>query len=99
MPTFGSISDLLSYLRDKLNRIVDIREILDENFMMRHTKSASIESFFDASGMHIRTKDDLLNVDMVFLDQYVAQNSDFERWSDMYSAAAKCWIDRQLSRQ
>lgn len=72
------------------------KELFNDEFVSQHTKFSNISDFLEPSGLDFGSQEAFRNVDIVKLDKYISENSDFSSWEDMKSCAAKVLLDKQL---
>lgn len=76
---------------------VPLKELFTDSFMARHTKFATLDDFFSASGFKVDTPEDFKAIPDDKMDEYVRSASNFENWEAMKSEAVKEWARRKLS--
>lgn len=73
--------------RAKGTHEVSLGELFHPGFMSRHTRHASIQELFDASGFKIETKDDLAAIPDADWDGHIRSSTNFRNWESMQKAA------------
>jgi len=71
-------------------------DIFDSSFMTTYTNCSDIDNFFNNGGFSINSKEDLENINETDLDKYVADNTSFKTWNEMYKTAATLYTKNQL---
>jgi hypothetical protein len=85
----------LQELQDKLDRLeqeheVPLSEVLNDDFISRHTPYVSVTALFEAGGF--RTGD----LQEEKMDAFIRTVSRFQSWQDLVNAAAKEWSAKKL---
>jgi hypothetical protein len=68
-----------------------IQELMTDGFIRDNTKFETLQAFLDASG--IKGQED---IGTKALDDFIATNTDFADWQEMFKAAGTDWMMRQL---
>lgn len=90
----GQIADNASRLHG--NHSVPLAELLTPKFMATHTKFATVNAMFAASGYEINSKEDLENIPEEAWDDFIRSASDFSNWRGMMDTAVKDWTTGKL---
>ena len=85
----------LRELQDKLDRLeqqheVPLSEVLNDDFVSRHTAYSSITELFAAGGFKTG------EVQEEKMDAFIRSVSKFQSWQDLVNAAAKEWSAKKL---
>lgn len=75
---------------------VPMNELLTPEFVSKHTKFASADEMFDASGFKVETQEDFAAIPDDKLDEFIRSISSFGNWSDMLREAGKVWAAKKL---
>jgi hypothetical protein len=98
----------LAELRSKLNDIagraqaldgqqnVPVGDLLNPEFMSRHTRFGSVDDMFAASGFRIESQEDLAAVPDEQWDEFIRSVSKFSDWQSMLGEAAREWAGKQM---
>ncbi len=75
---------------------VSFGELFHPEFMSRHSRHASIQELFDASGFKVERKDDLAAIPDADWDGHIRSSTDFPDWESMQKAAAAEWFKKKV---
>jgi hypothetical protein len=75
---------------------VPLDELLTSEFMVLNTDFESADSMLRASGLTIRTTDDLEGVPAEAWDSFIASHTRFGTWKDLLAAAGAAYVQRRL---
>lgn len=75
---------------------VSFGELFPSGFMRRHTRYASIQEMFDASGFKLETKADLAAIPDADWDRHIRSCTNFPNWEVMQKAAHAELIKRRV---
>jgi hypothetical protein len=75
---------------------VPIKELLTDAFMRMHTKYASVQELFDASGFVVNTPDDFKAIPDDAWDQFIRGCSNFSDWNEMLQKATAEYVKRKM---
>ncbi len=86
----------LERLEKNLERIdgeheVPMSELMTDSFIREQTNFNTLQAFLDASG--IKGQED---IGTEALDKFIAGNTRFENWEEMFKSAGTDWMIRQL---
>jgi hypothetical protein len=94
----------LDELRSKLNDLasktqtlagqhdVPLRDLLNPEFMVRHTRFGNINDMFAASGFNIESREDLAAVPDEQWDEFIRSVSTFSDWQSLLGEATRVWV-------
>lgn len=82
--------------RAKGTHEVSFGELFHPGFMSRHSRHASIQALFDASGFKIDTSEDLAAIPDEEWDAHIRASTDFSDWESMQKAAATEWLKKKV---
>lgn len=82
--------------RAKGTHEVSFGELFHPGFMSRHSRHASIQALFDASGFNIETNEDLAAIPDADWDRHIRSSTDFPDWESMQKAAAAEWFKKRV---
>lgn len=74
----------------------DISELLNVEFMSKHTEFGDWEEWLGSGGFTVKTQEDFDNLPENKVDAYVQETSDFDSWQDMLEEAASELISSEL---
>lgn len=75
---------------------VSFSELFSPSFMREHTRFASIDALFAASGFKAETNEDLDAIPGKELDAFIAKNTSFSSFQEMLDEAGQQYIMDQL---
>ena len=75
---------------------VPMTELLTPEFVARHTKFASADEMFDASGFKVETQEDFAAIPDDKWDEYIRSISSFASWQEMLARAGEQWAAKKL---
>lgn len=75
---------------------VPLDELMNHEFMLKHTHFSSFRDMLDHSGYSVTTADDFKAIPDASWDAFIAANSTFANWHEMQEAAVADWTQRQL---
>jgi hypothetical protein len=75
---------------------IPIKELLSPEFVSKHTKFATVEDMFNASGFKIENQEDFSAIPDDKWDDFIHSTSSFENWKAMLDQAAKDWTVKKL---
>lgn len=70
---------------------VPVSELMTDSFIRKHTDFQTLQAFLDASG--VKSQED---IGTEVFDRFVAANTRFENWQEMFKAAGSDWMVHQL---
>src|SRR5438132_9786007 len=73
---------------------VPLAEMMNDQFISRHSRFASLNEMITASGLTIDCQADFQTDEW---NLFVSQHSHFQTWHDMEQQAVKQWLQKQLS--
>lgn len=73
-----------------------LKDILTPEFISQHTKFASADEFFEASGFDVSTQAAFEAIPEDQLDAFVRSVSSFGSWREMLNLAGAAWAKRKL---
>lgn len=82
--------------RAKGTHEVSFGELFHPGFMSRHSRHASIQELFNASGFKIDTNEDLAAIPDADWDGHIRSSTDFQDWESMQKAAAAEWFKQKV---
>jgi len=91
----------LDELKQQLRRLdgshgVSLNELLNPEFMLKHTHFSSFQDMLDHSGYSVKTPEDLKAIPDAPWDAFISANSTFASWHEMREAAKTEWAKKQL---
>ena len=75
---------------------VPLSELLNPKFMATHTKFATVDEMFAASGYEINSREDLDRIPEGPWDDFIKSVSQFGDWRSMMDAAVRAWTAGKL---
>lgn len=107
MSNFSYDKSALDKFTNELNAIADKMESLDgskvsfdvlfdRNFMKLHTSAASFDEFLSQGNFNVKTEEDFESIPDDVFDKYVASNTDFSSWEEMFDTATGEYLESQL---
>jgi len=75
---------------------VPMIELLNPEFMTKHTHFKSFEDMLDHSGYSVKTPEDIKVIPDAPWDAFISANSTFANWHEMREAAKTEWAKKQL---
>lgn len=101
MEGFDELRDELEELQRRAEKLgekeqVSFEEFFSPRFMRRHTEFDSIDAMLDASEWKIESLEDFRAIPDESWDEFVANNTRFETWEQMFGAAEEQYVKRQL---
>lgn len=97
--TFGFSNCEHDFLDDSntVTGTVDVLSLFTHDFMSRYTKFDNLVDFIAASGQDVTSQSAWNSIQDGVIDEFIQQNSDFESWVDMYTAAGNEFLQRNLT--
>jgi hypothetical protein len=91
----------LDELQQRLRKLdgshdVPLDELMNPEFMLKHTRFNSFRDMLDQSGYSVKTAEDFKAIPDAPWDAFIAANSTFANWHEMQEAAAADWTKKQL---
>ena len=77
-------------------RLVDLSDLLNPEFLGRHTKFTSLEQLFEESPFQIETQEDFDALDERELDSFIRASTRFRSWQDILDEGANEWAEKKL---
>ena len=71
-------------------------ELLNPEFMTKHTSFGSFQDMLDHSGYSVKTPEDFKVIPDAPWDAFISANSTFANWHEMREAAKTEWAKKQL---
>lgn len=95
------ISNRLNQLSENAQSIsgtheYSFKEIFSEEFMVEHTNFSTIGEFLLSSPEKISNSEEFEKADESILDAYISEQTKFNTWEEMMSAAAQILIMKKL---
>lgn len=78
------------------NHNIPLGDLMNEKFMSKNTKFATIDDFFENSPFTVETDEDFDSIDKDELDEYVQENTKFSSWEDMLEYATEFYSESKL---
>ena len=75
---------------------VKLGDLLNPEFMSKHTQFSSLNEMFDSSGLPCETEDEFNSMPRNKLDEFITNNTEFNSWDDMIRKAGAEHIDKQI---
>jgi hypothetical protein len=75
---------------------VPLTELLDPTFVSKHTRFATAEEMFEASGFKIESEEDFAAIPDDKWDEFIRSVSSFSNWRAMLKQAAAEWTGKKL---
>ncbi|WP_137290881.1 hypothetical protein [Natronorubrum halophilum] len=100
--------DGLDELQDQLEGMAETAEELDgeneipfdelftDGFMQQYTDFESFDELLEKSQWNVESEDDFLSIPDDEFDMYIADQTSFNSWEQMYGEAAENYIAKQL---
>lgn len=76
---------------------VSMSELLNPQFISKHTRFKDADELFAASGFEFESEDDFKAIPQEALDAFIGKESSFENWQAMIQEAGGEWVKKQLS--
>lgn len=100
MPIKSDFSGL-KILADNTRKLEETKQVLlldllNPEFISKHTKSPDFLSFCESAGYKVETSEDLQAIPDAPWDAHIAANSDFENWREMQEKAFAAWTAAKL---
>lgn len=91
----------LQELAQRLKKIdgshdVPMNELLDPEFMLKHTRFCSFQDMLDHSGYSVKTQEDFQAIPDAPWDAFISANSTFKSWHEMLEEASRERFGKQL---
>lgn len=85
----------------KIDKIVQthdylLDDVFSKKFMLEYTNSSTIENFLRNSPLQIDFLENTKNISDKRLDHYVAENTPFATWNEMYTKGVKAFLATKL---
>lgn len=102
MPIKSDMSGLKT-LADNARKLGETKQVLlldllNPEFISKHTKSPDFLSFCESAGYQVETADDLKAIHDEPWDEYIAANTDFASWREMQEKAFSTWTAAKLMK-
>lgn len=75
---------------------VPLNELLTNEFIHENTKFDTVYDFFENSGFSIATEEEFAAIPENEMDDFVANNSNFDTWDEMLGSASQEYIFKKL---
>jgi len=82
---------------DGKQQAVSAGELLNDDFVAKHSSFATFDELLAASPFKIETKEDFAAIPSAEWDTYIAANTSFESWEEMQHQAAGEYLAKQLA--
>lgn len=83
-------------MTDKNHQNVPLPELLNKNFISRHSSFSDLSELFEASGFKIESRVDFEAIPNDQWDEFIAQNTSFKNWKEMLSEAGEEWAKQKF---
>jgi len=93
--TLGKLADNAKELSN--TKSASLTEILTPEFISQHTKFASADELFEASGFDVSSQATFETIPEDQLDAFIGSISSFASWREMLNSAGAAWAKRKLS--
>lgn len=70
-------------------------ELLNPNFMRRHTQFTTVEEMFAQCGFPASTREEIEAIPQADFDAFVARTTQFGTWSELYRCAGQELVSRR----
>ncbi|MGA3161570.1 MAG: hypothetical protein ABSC77_10160 [Terracidiphilus sp.] len=81
---------------DGKQQAVSLSELLNDDFIAKHSSFASFDELLAASPFKVETKEDFEAIPDAEWDSYIAANTSFESWEKMQHQAAGEYLVKQI---
>jgi hypothetical protein len=81
---------------DGKHQVVSLSELLNDDFIAKHSSFTSFDKLLAASSFKVETKEDFEAIPDAEWDTYIAANTSFESWEEMQRQAASEHIGKQI---
>jgi len=96
--------DSLRKLRDLQRKVeqldgkhsIAFAELFSDEFMLRNTEFATIDSLFKESGFRVESNEDFAAIPAEEWEVFIRERTRFASWEEMKNAAAREWAMRRL---
>lgn len=78
------------------NHEVKLGELFTPEFIQSHSKCSDLNGLFEAAGYNIQSIADIEAIDDAQWDAFIKENTDFENWQEMHSAAMADYVRKRL---
>ena len=75
---------------------VPLSDLLNDNFIAKHSSFASFDELLAASPFKVETKEDFEAIPDADWDTYIVSNTSFESWEEMQQQAAGEYLAKQI---
>lgn len=75
---------------------VPLGDLLNDDFIARHSSFASFDELLAASPFKVATKEDFEAIPDAEWDTYIASNTSFDSWEEMQKKAAGEYVTKQI---
>lgn len=75
---------------------VPLKELMNVEFMRKHTSYGSVQEMFDASGFKIESAEDFKAIPDDEWEFFIIRSTKFSSWREMQVIAAKDWMAKKL---
>ncbi len=79
------------------NGSAPLREVINQDFLSKHTRFISLDEMFRASGFKVDNQQDLEALPKEELDLFIRSISTFESWKVMLNEAGMEWMKKILN--
>ena len=93
---FDKVRKQLSNLQNRMIELrgrheVPLTELLNPEFMKKHTKYKTLKEMADKNGLTINNAEDIEK-----LKKFIVNNSTFKSWEELLKAANAIWVQKKL---
>lgn len=75
---------------------VPLTDLFNDEFLLQQSDFATLSALFEATGFKLDTQEDFDQVPEAAWDEFVRRKTRFNSWQEMYSAATKEWMTREM---
>lgn len=75
---------------------VKLGDLLNSEFMSKHTEFSSLNEMFDSSGLPCETEEEFNNIPRSKLDEFIINNTEFGSWDEMLRKAGAEHISKKI---
>lgn len=78
------------------NNNVPLNEVLNDQFISKHTKFTSLSELIERSGFNVQSAEDFYAIPDDKWDEYIKSISRFSGWKEMLRNATELWAVKKL---
>lgn len=80
-------------ISDSINFSIPLSSLFTDKFMAEYTNCITFDEFLNNGNYLMNSEEDLRKIDPFEFDQYISDNTQFNSWTEMYTASGNYFFN------